>query len=328
MTDAGTAISSGSGAVDLTGDGGSGLSQGYNYGVLLANSALVKSTDSATITITGTGSYGGTAQQINVGVDIAGASVISDNGDIDITGTGGGNGNGNRGFQATGGAEIESTGAANINITGIGAGGPVLSSQTGNNRHGIDITNTSIISDGTGSITMTGATGATDSGGTGPGNRYGWSVNAGSLVASYGTGAINLYASSMNISATGLVFDAGDNTLTLAPSQDPAGKVVSTLNLGMFTASTGAQNLSLTAANLACFSAGTFQIGSGHHRHHPQRQHLTRGPKHRPDGGGRGGHDRFQCRRFAQCRRRQRHVDDQQRQHHRRRQRDHRSHCQ
>ena len=190
------------------------------------------------------------------------ASVTSVYGNISISGTGYGNGNGNRGFLSGGGSLIESTGAANITITAIGSGGVVKSGQTGGNRNGFDTSNTSILSLGTGNITITGSTGSGDSGGRAA--RYGSIAGVGTLVASYGSGSISVYASSLNVGATAPFLVAGNNSLTIAPSTNSAGQLVAAMNLGTFSATgtNGTQNLSLSAANLSLFSAGTLNLGS------------------------------------------------------------------
>lgn len=147
LTGAGTGITSDTGAINLTGFGGSdgGTDSDQNNGVRLDGGAVVSSTgttsSAATITIIGTSTN---SDDYNDGVSLADANtkVTSVRGAITITGTGGSNGLAgslsNNGVGIINGAAVESTGVAPISITGIGAynGSDIYTSGTGTNTIG------------------------------------------------------------------------------------------------------------------------------------------------------------------------------------------------
>jgi len=146
-TGTGTGITSDTGAINLTGFGGSdgGTDSDQNNGVRIDGGAVVSSTgttsSAATITIIGTSTN---SDDYNDGVSLADANtkVTSVRGAITITGTGGSNGLAgslsNHGVAIIDGAAVESTGVAPISITGIGAhnGSDIYTAGTGTNTIG------------------------------------------------------------------------------------------------------------------------------------------------------------------------------------------------
>jgi hypothetical protein len=128
LTDTGTKVTSATGDIAITGQGGNG-SGNANIGVAVVTSATVSSTGTAlgaaTITVTG---IGGQGTDDNIGVEAGNsAQVTSVVGAITITGTGGnGSSNNNYGVVTFGGAQVTSTGTtggAPITITGTGGVG-------------------------------------------------------------------------------------------------------------------------------------------------------------------------------------------------------------
>ena len=83
-----TGVSSATGAIQISGQGGGQATGTYNHGVLVMRQAQVNSTKNAKITIVGTG---GAGPFLNVGVDIESTytKIAATDGDIEITGTGG-----------------------------------------------------------------------------------------------------------------------------------------------------------------------------------------------------------------------------------------------
>lgn len=121
--DAGTRVTSVSGDIQITGQGGD---NSYAFGVWIRTGAVVESTDTAKVTITGTGgSNGGEGAGVVLnGYGQFGATRIASlNGDITITGNAADAAaySYNRGFGMYEGAAIESTGTARVIIDGTGA---------------------------------------------------------------------------------------------------------------------------------------------------------------------------------------------------------------
>jgi trimeric autotransporter adhesin len=121
-----TTISSGTGAINITGQAGSNSLAGSanNYGFFFDSGSRIESTgintDASTITMTGTG---GSGQSFNYGGRFTGSTVISKRGDINITGNGGGLGSlgansSNFGLRISGSSNITADGDADITITG------------------------------------------------------------------------------------------------------------------------------------------------------------------------------------------------------------------
>ena len=134
LANAGTTISSIEGAVDLTGIGGNSTVC-CNYGIYLANAAVISSTgtgtNAATLDLDGTG---GVSPSVNYGLYLidAGTNVTSVDGDIHLIGQGGGNGTNiqNMGIFMHTSAAVTSTGtganAADILLEGTGGSGTGL----------------------------------------------------------------------------------------------------------------------------------------------------------------------------------------------------------
>ena len=149
----GTLDSTGTGAINLVGNGGSGDDR--NFGVMLTGSAAL-SASSGNITLTGTG--GGTGAQ-NYGVRLESTSSITTTttGNINFIGIGGGNNNTNLGVILSGNSALAVVDGT-IDIDGTGAG-------SGDANHGVIIESSSTIdSTGTGAVQITGESSATGSG--------------------------------------------------------------------------------------------------------------------------------------------------------------------
>jgi Domain of unknown function DUF11/Domain of unknown function (DUF4214) len=121
LSDTNTKVTSIDGAIQLTGTGGAGTGT-LNEGIVIQVAAQVNSTGSATITLDGTGGGSGGTSDQNDGIFFlqnAGVSAVtSTNGAIQIIGTAGVGANSfaiNLGPNAS---QIESTGTANITLTG------------------------------------------------------------------------------------------------------------------------------------------------------------------------------------------------------------------
>jgi len=139
VTGASTLVDSKSGAVQITGQGGTPAS---SHGVFLSDGADITSSDgtgAATITISATGGTG--SSSAGVIISDAGSTISSIAGAIDITGTG--NSNNDSGVLMTGGT-LESLGAATVTIAGSATNGDA-----------IVLTNSAEIGDSTGSGTIT-----------------------------------------------------------------------------------------------------------------------------------------------------------------------------
>lgn len=168
-------VESASGAIAISGKGGNSGTNN-NAGVFINGSRIV-STGTAKISITGDGGSGGTTDNNGVTIlnNIAGsygsAGIYSVDGDIEILGQGGLNttDKSNLGISVQGAAEIKSTGAAKINVTGNGGSGascpatdpnPILNECSHN---GINVLfNAQIVAAGTGDITLEGRGGTAD----------------------------------------------------------------------------------------------------------------------------------------------------------------------
>jgi hypothetical protein len=189
-----TIETTGEGAISLTGTGGD--TDPSNIGVRLAGGTVVQSIgtgmDAGGITITGTGGDGTTG---NYGVRITGmgTAVTSFNGSIEITGTGGdGTDLGNIGAFLDGSAVVLSTGLASITVDGQGGNGT-------NGDHGVVIRgNGTEVSSEQGAIVITGQGGSSGS------DNVGIVIWDQAVVSSTGAGA---GAASITLDGTG-----GDGT--------------------------------------------------------------------------------------------------------------------
>ncbi|BAQ60477.1 alkaline phosphatase [Geminocystis sp. NIES-3708] len=179
---ANTKISSLNGAISVRGTGGNGTND--NYGVYLGGTGQISSTgtgaNAATITITGQGSTSATGNN-NDGIRLNNSTVQSNDGNIVLTGTGGGTGTTQLGVRIIGGAKIESTGKATINIKGFGSENAVST------NYGVQVTGgSSAITSIDGDITIEGT-----GGGSGSNNR-GVSIEGGGVISSTGKATITV----------------------------------------------------------------------------------------------------------------------------------------
>ncbi len=133
MSGNGTQLTTGRGALSVTGAGGGTTVQ--NDGVDVVGGAVIQSTGGGLVSVSGTCSPG---TSNDVGVLVSGSSAVAPSavttttGNLTITGTGGnGTGNGNVGVVISAGGQV-STQRGTITITGTGNG-------LGNNEDGVDI---------------------------------------------------------------------------------------------------------------------------------------------------------------------------------------------
>lgn len=180
-------IRSATGSIFLNGVGGSDGAFG-SPGMYLSSTSSIISTDTATITINGTGTVTGVGCN---GIEIAGATVQSVNGNITIIGNAGGTQDG-WGLKINSGATIASTGNAQISLTGVAPNGTF--DNLGVYLYGAGTKVTSQ----TGAITING-TGA----GSGAGN-YGVYITTDADVLSTGSAPITINATAANNSTTAL----------------------------------------------------------------------------------------------------------------------------
>jgi hypothetical protein len=269
LSGANTKITSSNGTVQITGIGGqtnttvSGSIN--NYGVYVESGAEASSTGTAPITVNGTGGGLGTGNaSTNYGVylNALGAGnttpkIASAGGLVTVTGTGGGlNGNGtvNDGVRIGAGGLITSTGSGtDITVTGTGGGG---SNATATN-HGIYMSGNTTVSNYTitangGDIFLYGTEG-TGSGSVG----VGACTTVASVIGNSATpGNITIVTNSANLATSnGSAINASSN-ITFLPRTAGVGAT-----LGC-TTDTSCGPLTLSAAELATFSAGNIQIGN------------------------------------------------------------------
>jgi len=194
----GTQLTSASGAISMTGIGGTD-----GDGLQVTNGAKVQSGTGA-ITLDGTTGDGGST---NDGVYLTGAgTLVTSGGNIGITGTSISTvGTGNRGVAITSSAQVIATGAATITMTG----------QGGYDGDGLNIRSGSLVQSDTGLITLNGTSGN----GTGPNGDGGvWLGEAGTLVTSGGGMTITGISTSTDSSNNnhGLNVSAGAKATTSA----------------------------------------------------------------------------------------------------------------
>lgn len=268
LTGANTKITSSNGPVQITGIGGQTNTtvsgSNTNYGVYVESGAEASSTGTAPITVNGTGGglgTGGASTNYGVIISTLGTGntqpkIASAGGLVTIMGTAGGlNGNGslNDGVRIAAGGLITSTGSGTaVSITGIGGGG---SSATATN-HGIymagctTVSNFTITANG-GNIFLYGTEG-TGSGSVG----VGACTTVASVIGNASTpGAITIVTNSASLATSNGSAINGSSNLTFLPRT--AGLDVT---LGCTTDTSNV--LTLSAAELATFSAGNIQIGN------------------------------------------------------------------
>jgi trimeric autotransporter adhesin len=195
-------VTSVDGNISITGNGGG--AGGYGYGIYITDAdTTISSTgttaNAATITLEGNANPSGGGSDVGLFME-NGCLITSAYGDISITGNGGGGGSANVGIRSFSGAIISSTGtgsnAATIEFIGTG-------SSTGlNNNHGIYLRDGDITSID-GNISFTG-----NAGGSGAGS-HGITIESGITVSSTGTG---VDAATITLTGTG-VSDGLNNSL-------------------------------------------------------------------------------------------------------------------
>jgi len=221
----GSQISSIAGVIAVTGTGGNGTDSNYgvvvydsalitsatgnitvngtghgtasnNYGVWLlsngANSGVISSTETATVTVTGQGSNNGTSDNTGVRIEGTGSQISSVNGAIAVTGTGGTGTESNHGVQLLSTGAIVATGTAAITVTGTGGG-------TAGDGIRIDGSGSKIQSN-SGAINLTG---------TGSGTGLGINLINGGAISST-TGNINLHFNTINLADSTSITTAGN----------------------------------------------------------------------------------------------------------------------
>ncbi|MCO6459575.1 MAG: VCBS repeat-containing protein, partial [Pirellulaceae bacterium] len=222
VTGSSAQITSSGGAVAVTGTGGGTASSGANFGVLVADGAVITSTGigvGATVTVVGQGgNTGGTGGNLNVGVQVtgSGSQITSSGGMVSVTGTGGGAGTGgfHYGVHVVGGGSITSAGTGTAaTVTVVGQGGNL--SGTGGSNNGVQVENLgSQITSSGGAVSVTGTGGGAGTAGF----NYGVGVSASGLITSAGTGSgatVNVVGQGGNAAGTGsgnygvLVLDSG-----------------------------------------------------------------------------------------------------------------------
>ncbi len=141
-------ITTENGTLSITGVAG-GSSIGNNNVGCTFNSAIISSTGTGAVIVTGTG---GSGVNNNMGIQISGqgANITSETGSVSIVGNGNGSGEFNYGIRVESGAKVSSTGTATVSLNGTGGDG-------GASNRGVIITGkyTDISSTG-GDIALTG----------------------------------------------------------------------------------------------------------------------------------------------------------------------------
>lgn len=173
-----TVVSGGNGNIDIDGVGGGSAAGHHNAGVLIAGGSSVTSAGSGALNIDGTG---GSGRFNNDGIALSGSTLTVTDGDMIVNGTGQGAGAGfsNRGIFATS-SDLVSNGAGSIDISGA-TNGPKLG-NSGIELSGTDIDTTA----GTGSIALAGV-----------GSSNGTTLNVGvkltnSDIATGGNGSVDI----------------------------------------------------------------------------------------------------------------------------------------
>ncbi|HYE86471.1 MAG TPA: hypothetical protein VEA16_08965, partial [Vicinamibacterales bacterium] len=245
--------STGSGAIVLTGTSNA-TGGANNYGLFVTNGADIVSAGSGNISISGTAGNG-TGSDVGVVLDNAGSRISAVSGHIDISGTGNGTGTGAGGLRLTNDFQIETTGSGNIMLTGVG-------SATGTGI-GIDVQSGSDIrASGTGTIRITG---------TGSNGSSGINLGSGTDVGSASAGDILLRSLGGNIVTSASIQTPAQITFnSVSGVSQTGGNIVGNGNLhilgtGTFSLTSATNNVSLVSANvagnLAYTDAGSFAIG-------------------------------------------------------------------
>jgi fibronectin-binding autotransporter adhesin len=260
------------GDIQIIGQGGNG-SGDLNIGVSIVSGGQVISTgtgaQAAAITIMGTGGAG-TNSNSGVQVESTGARITSVDGDVSVTGRGQGTGIDNRGIGIFSAGIIETTGSANLTLTGT------ASTSVGATGRGVEIGNP-------GTVRAT-ATGNVEVAGTGSGGDpdIGWdSLTIGKTGGTFafndmvsGTsltvdaGAYNVVfndggtiTGSVTLNNTGTV-TLGDASLDLFTFGSLAGGIATSVTLNAQTLTTG-DGSDTTFAGVISGSGGLIKQGSG-----------------------------------------------------------------
>ena len=251
-------VTSGTGNISLTGNGGTPTTGGSGWGVSLT-AGTISTGSTGTITIAGTATGSGTATN-TYGVSVNSGTVVSTlDGLVSVTGTNNSNATGanNLGVYITSaGSAIKSTGAGGVTVTGLGGG-----SGAGGTDAGVwlDVAN-GIQATGSGAIAITGTGG--DTGGTGI-NNYGVYLKgalagAGGAISVTGTGGNSSGAGNYGIKQIATVSNTGVGSITLSGTGGGTGTsetgLSSTANI-----SAGTGNISLTGV-----ASGTATGASNH----------------------------------------------------------------
>ncbi|HIK11540.1 MAG TPA: filamentous hemagglutinin N-terminal domain-containing protein [Oscillatoriaceae cyanobacterium M33_DOE_052] len=137
-----------SGAINLTGNGGTNSSFNNN-GIAIAGGAQVQ-TNTGTITLDGTGANNGATNR-GIYIGGTGTEISAGDGNIILTGNGGNGAGGNPGIFVDSGAIVQTTGVGNMTLTGNGGSGTF-------NNYGVAIVGDAAVqATGTGNLTIQGS---------------------------------------------------------------------------------------------------------------------------------------------------------------------------
>ncbi|GAB5398577.1 MAG: hypothetical protein Aureis2KO_01620 [Aureisphaera sp.] len=228
---------------DITLNGTSGVGTGFNNeGITHLSGALIETTGTGNVSLTGVASGGNDA---NKGVVLAGASITSLNGDVILDGTGEGTGEFNTGISLEFSSLISSTGGSII-IAGTGGAGT-------NSNTGVLIEEGSTVQTNAGGIAISG------SGGNATGNsNQGVVVNDQASVQDLSTGNISIIGQAGN----GVSFNRAIDINNANTSVTSNGGNISFNGTGS-VATTGIFNLGTTirnSANVSTTGTGTINI--------------------------------------------------------------------
>ena len=174
---AGATISSVNGDISLNGTGGNGTGNN-NEGVTIIGDALIQSTGTGAIDITGNATNG---ISFNKGIVFLNADAITASGGITMLGNGNGTNDSNYGISIEGGSTIEDTTDGNIILTGTGGNGNYNNNGVTINGAGTAVTTIN------GGITFNGTSGV-----GALGYNDGIRVETGAVVESTGMGIITM----------------------------------------------------------------------------------------------------------------------------------------
>ena len=258
LDDSGTTVTSIDGTVSIIGQGGNEPTATQGTGVVVEDSALLETTGTANVTVTGTA---GAGTSLGMGVDLFNSTVrTSGSGDITLIGTGdtvGGSGSEDYGILLESSALVTSTSSGDITLRGIG-GTANSSANTGvsiGRPGGLSIGSVTSTSSGTITIQAKKATGNAS---------FGIHlVQTGSTITSSGSGAVTLASDSIRLE-TNTTIAAAANIVTLRPAtttdiaSDDNGD---TISIGANGADTGT-TLELSDGELDIITAGRIVIGN------------------------------------------------------------------